>query len=138
MPAVVWEINVASLLAVALNTIWLTIFLIRASDRSIRAERKADQAIDKINELEKKQVAIETIRDDAKEASDCAKSCKEQISLLNASFSAYREMIAGNYVSKMDLQEFRSRVDASIDKVNQHIDKLMERLMSIIKHDGSV
>jgi hypothetical protein len=128
---IVWEINAASLIAVFLNTIWLTIFLIRASDRSIRAEKKADQALDMAQANKDRIIELSGVERSAQKAAECAAECKEKIIILQGAFAAYRETVAQGYVTRDDMRNFEDRMGKAVDKIG-------DRLSYIIDHRGPV
>lgn len=123
---IVWELNPVSLIAVLTNIIWTTVFLVRASDRSLRAEGKADKALDLIQELKERQIQLSAAEGAANKAAECAHECKEKITILNGSFAAYRESVAQNYVSRADMRDFEDRMEKSIDKLGTRMEHAVE------------
>jgi hypothetical protein len=43
---VIWEINAISLIAIVAHFVGVAVFIVRASDRAIQADKKAEKALD--------------------------------------------------------------------------------------------
>jgi hypothetical protein len=53
--------------------------------------------------------------------------CKDKIVILNGAFAAYRESVAQTYVSRDAMRDFEDRVEKSIDRLGDHIERAIEK-----------
>lgn len=124
---VVWgEVNIVSIITLMSQFIVLVVFITRASDRSIRAEKAAEAAQKTANEAKIKAQEVDEMRTLIREAQKCADQCRDSITLLNGGFAAYRESVAMNYVSREVLREEGRDIEKKIDDLGRYIEKLID------------
>ena len=124
---VVWEINAISLIAIVAHFVGVAVFVVRASDRAIQADKKAEKALDLSHETKERLIVIGNTERAATQAAECARECKDKIVILNGAFAAYRESVAQTYVSRDALRDLEDRVERSIDKLGEHIERALEK-----------
>lgn len=83
----------------AFATFWMSI-----SSRLTKAETNAEEAV-----------------------KDIAKNC-EKINALNASYTAFREKVAADYIHRQVMGEVEDRLTAAIDRLGERFDRFLERL----------
>jgi hypothetical protein len=124
---VVWEINAISLIAIIAHFAGVVVFIVRASDRAITADKKAEKALETSQANERRLIELSNTERVGADAMKCAHECKEKITILNGAFAAYRESVAQSYVSRDDLRDFEARFEKSIDKLGEHIDRAIDQ-----------
>ena len=124
---IVWEINAVSLIAIVAHFVGVAIFIIRASDRAIQADKKAEKALDLSHETKERLIQLTNTERAANQAVECARECKDKIVILNGAFAAYRESVAQTYVSRDALRDLEDRVERSMDKLGDHIARTIEK-----------
>jgi hypothetical protein len=124
---VVWEINAVSLIAIVAHFVGVAVFIVRASDRAIQADKKAEKALDLSHDTKERLIQTGNTERAANQAAECARECKDKIVILNGAFAAYRETVAQTYVSRDALRDLEDRVEKSIDKLGDHIERAIEK-----------
>ncbi|HYH70755.1 MAG TPA: hypothetical protein VEX16_05580 [Methyloceanibacter sp.] len=125
---VVWEINAVSLIAIVAHFVGVAVFIVRASDRAINADRKADKALQWVEETRDRLAQLSNAERASDQAAACARECKEKVTILAGAFAAYRESVAQNYVSWAAMRDLESRMEKNFDKMAIDIkDAIRER-----------
>jgi hypothetical protein len=133
---IVWgELNVISVLTLVSQFALLAIFIARASDRAIRALSLSETNSTDIADIRRRKAALiaefQGMKQDVKEVEDCARTCKDQVAIIQSSFSVYRESVAQNYVTNDALQRAENRIERLIDNLGKNIEKLIENRSAV-------
>ncbi|QJP13668.1 hypothetical protein G3545_08375 [Starkeya sp. ORNL1] len=96
-----WQINGSLVIIVGAHLIGMVVFLVRAADRSARAEIAA-------RDIEAK-----------------LKHAEERIVLEAAALAQFREQVAREYVSREAMRELEERVVKAIDRVGDRLDRII-------------
>lgn len=77
--------------------------------------------------ITKSEAAAKTATDVAQEAKKDAHEASEKNAILAASFSLYREQVAGNYIHREVMREVEERLTQAIDRLGDRLDRVLER-----------
>jgi hypothetical protein len=76
---VVWEINAVSLIAIVAHFVGVAIFIVRASDRAIQADKKADKALDLSQDTKERLIELANTERAANQAAECARDARTRL-----------------------------------------------------------
>lgn len=96
-----WQINGSVLIILGAHLIGVVVFLVRAADRSARAEIAAKDGEARLKQLE------------------------ERIAIEAAALAHFREQVAREYVSREAMRELEERVVKAIDRVGDRLDRII-------------
>lgn len=96
-----WQINGSLVLILGAHLVGVVVFLVRAADRSARAEIAARDI-----EVRLKQIEERIVRE-------------------AAALAQFREQVAREYVSREAMRELEERVVKAIDRVGDRLDRIM-------------
>lgn len=134
---IVWgEVNVITLIAFLVQLTTIIVFLVRASDRAIMALDKARRALDQNAEQDEAIARLESMQREIKEAHECAKSCKDQITILNSTFALYRETVAREYINRESLKDSEAKIERSITAMGHHLEWVIQNRGPVGGKDG--
>lgn len=98
-----WQINGTVVILLLAHLVGVIVFLVRAADRSTRAE-------DALKEFDRK-----------------LKHTDDRLTLEAAALSLFREQVAREYVSREAMRELEERVVKAIDRISDRLDRVLEQ-----------
>ena len=115
-----WDLSPATILAIIIQVIGFTVFIVRADNKAAAAKEVAAKAIKEAEEA----------RQDAQGAADKAyrRADEAHLSLgaLNANLSLFREQVASNYVDREAIREIKRELIDAINKLGDRMDQSLK------------
>ena len=115
-----WELNPATILAILVQIVGFTVFIVRADNKAAVAKDVAAKAL---VEAEDARVHAEAIADRAHKRADDAHL---SVAALSANLSLFREQVAANYVDREALREIKQELLKAIEKLGDRMDESMK------------
>jgi hypothetical protein len=127
---IVWgELNIFSIITLLGQFVVLIVFISRAAERAARAVVLSEKNRVAIEELQRRKAVTDAeataMRSAIKDASDCAKACKDQVHILEAAFQVHRENVAKFYVTDEDLQRAEERIIRGQESLKEFMRELI-------------
>lgn len=117
-----WDLNTGTLIAILIQIIFVTVFLVRTGWKADSALEAAAEARRLVVELQKKFADQQSSLDMAMEAKASAKEAHEKIEIQQVAFMMFREHVATEYVDRADLREMEKRLTEAINRLGDRFD----------------
>ena len=115
-----WDLSPATILAIIIQVIGFTVFIVRADSKAAAAKEVAAKAIKEAEEA----------RQDAQGAADKAYKRADEAHLslgaLNSNLSLFREQVASNYVDREAIREIKRELIDAINKLGDRMDQSLK------------
>jgi NACalpha-BTF3-like transcription factor len=112
-----WDLSPATILAIIVQVIGFTVFIVRSDNRAAVAKDAAEQAI---KDAEGARKHAQEVADKAHRRADEAHL---SIGALNANLALFRVQVAENYVDREALREIKRELIDAINKLGDRMDQ---------------